>query len=64
MGDGAGGDVFLLLPWVLLEGGASKDCLGMGGLGWVVANLLVEWALVEGGVLLRTMLLMERRPPL
>jgi len=62
--DGAGGDVFLFLSWVLLEGGATEGCLGKGGLDWAIVDLLAEWALAKGGgVLLRTMLPMGGRPP-
>ena len=65
MVDGVGGYVFLLLPRVLLEGGASEGCLDMGGLNWATIDLLVERALVEGGgVLSKTMLQMGGRPPL
>ena len=43
-----------MLPRVLLEGGASKGCLGNGGLGLTVANFLVERDLTAGeGVLSR-----------
>ena len=48
------GEVFFMLPRVLLEGGASKGCLGNGGLGLTVANFLVERDLTAGeGVLSR-----------
>ena len=33
MANGASGDVFLMLPRVLLQGGASTDGFGVGGLG-------------------------------
>nr|POE83445.1 hypothetical protein CFP56_45021 [Quercus suber] len=38
MVDGVTGDVFLLLPRVPLERGASKGCLGMGGLDLATAK--------------------------
>lgn len=55
MVDKGGGDVFLLLPEVLLEGGESEGYLGMGGLDLVAADPLVE------RVLSRTMLPIGRR---
>lgn len=61
----AEGDVFLLLPWVLLEGEASKGYLGIKGLDLATADLLMERALAEGGgVLSSIMLPIEGRPPL
>jgi len=63
--NGTGGDVFLLLPWVLLKGGASTDGFGMGGLDLAVVECLVEQVLVEGGgELSRTMLPIEGRSSL
>ena len=38
MADGVGEDVFLLLPWVLLEGGASTSGLGAEALGLLAEN--------------------------
>ena len=65
MADGAGGDVFLFLPRVLLEGGASMDGLGAKGLGLLIVERLLEQVRAEGGgELLRTMLPIGRRPPL
>lgn len=64
MADGADGDVFLLLPQVLLEGGASTNGLGAKGLGLLVVERLLEQVRAEGGEeLLRTMLPMGERPP-
>ena len=45
----AKGDVFLLLPRVLMEGRAFEGCFGKGGLDLVATNLLAEWALAKGG---------------
>ena len=42
MANEAGGDVFLLLPQVLLEGGASTDDFGVGGLGLPIVERLLE----------------------
>ena len=47
--DQAGGDAFLLLPRVLLEGGASKDGLGVEGIGLLAVERLLERVRVEGG---------------
>ena len=49
MADGAGGDVFLLLPQVLLKGGASTTSLGAEGLGLLVIERLLEQVQAEGG---------------
>ena len=49
MADEARGDVFLLLPRVLLERGASIDGFNVGGLGLVVVNRLLEQVLTVGG---------------
>ena len=65
MADGASGDVFLLLPRVLLEGGTSTDGLGVEGLDLFAIEHLLERVQAEGGgELLRTMPLIEGRPPL
>ena len=57
MVDARGGDVFLLLPCVLLDGGALEGCLSKGGLDLVAVDLLVERVLTEKGEMLsRTML--------
>ena len=64
MVDEGGGDVFLLLPWVLLEGGASTDGRGVVGLDLLVIGRLLERVRVEGGgKALRTILPIEGRPP-
>ena len=64
MENGAGGDVFFLLPWVLLEGGASRVGLGAEGLGLLVIECLLERVRVEvGGGLTRTMLPMGGMAP-
>ena len=49
MVDVEGGDVFLLLPRVLLEGGASVDGCGVVGLDLLVVRCLLEWVQAEGG---------------
>lgn len=61
--DRAGGDVFLLLARVMLEGRVSNGCLDIRGLDLVAANLLVEQVLDKRGVLLRTMLAIGGKPP-
>jgi len=64
MVDEGGGDVFLLLSWVMLEGGASMDGRGAEGLGLPVIGCLLERVRVEGGgKALRTILPIEGRPP-
>jgi len=61
--DGVGGDVFLLLPQVLLEGGAFTDGLGAEGLGLLAVEYLLEWVQAEGGgELLRIMLPIGEMP--
>ena len=42
MANGAGGDVFLLLPRVLLEGGASMTGLRVESLGLFAVERLLE----------------------
>ena len=65
MTDGIGGDVFLLLPCVLLEGGASTNEFDVGGLGLASVKRLLERVLIEGGgELSSTMLSMGGRPSL
>ena len=69
MADGGGGYVFLLLPRVLLEGGASmdglKDGLRMEVIGLLAVEHLLEQVRAEGGrELSRTMLPIGGRPPL
>ena len=65
MANEAGGDVFLLLPQVLLEGGASTDGFGVGGLGLPIVERLLEQGRAElRGELFRTILPMGGRPPL
>ena len=65
MANEAGGDVFLLLPQVLLEGGASMDGFGVGGLGLPIVERLLEQGRAElRGELFRTILPMGGRPPL
>ena len=65
MADKGGGDVFLLLPRILLEKGVFVDGSRMEGLGLPAVGHLLERVRVEGaGELLRTMLPMGGRPPL
>ena len=63
MANRAGRDVFLLLPWVLLEGGASRASLGAEGLGLLVVERLLERVWKGGGELTRTMFPIGGRPP-
>ena len=54
---GAGGrDFYLLLPQVLLEGGASIDGCGVAGLDLLAVGRLLEQARAKGGELSKTML--------
>ena len=63
--DEGGGEIFLLLPWVLLEGGVSTDGHGATGLDLPVIGRLLERVRAEkGGELSKTMSLMGGRPPL
>ena len=73
MVDGLSEDVFLLLPRVLLEGRASTDGFGAGGLSLlvvgglgllVVEGLLEQVQAEEGGESSRNILPIGRRPPL
>ena len=65
MADEGGGDVFLLLPWVLLEGGAFMDGRGAAGLFLPAVGRLLERVRAEGGgEPLRTILPMGGRLPL
>ena len=60
-----GGNVFLLLPQVLLEGGASTDGHGAAGLDLPMVGHLLKLVRTEGGEEpYKTMLPMEGRPPL
>ena len=60
--DVGGGDVFLLLPRVLLEGGASVDGRGAAGLDLLAIGCLLERARAKGGgELSKTMLPTGRR---
>lgn len=60
-----GRDVFLLLPWVLLEREASTDSFNVGSLDLTVVERLVERVLAKGGgELSRTMLPIGGRPSL
>ena len=43
MADKGGGDVFLLLPWVLPERGVDVDGRGVEGLGLPIVGRLLEW---------------------
>ena len=47
--DVEGGDVFLFLPRVLLEGEVSVDGCGAIGLDLLVVGCLLEWVRAEGG---------------
>ena len=49
MVDEGGRDVFLLLPRVLLEGGAFVDGRGAAGLGLPAVGCLLERVQAEGG---------------
>lgn len=65
MVDEAGGDDFLLLAWVLLEGEASMDGFGVEDLALPLVECLLERVRTEGeGEPSITMLLIRRRPPL
>ena len=65
MADKGGGDVFLLLPRVLLERRVSVDGGGVEGLGLPAVGRLLERVRAEGGgELSRTILPMGGRPPL
>ena len=64
MVDVGGGDVFLLLPWVLLERGASSDSHGVVGLDFPTVEHLLERVRAEGGrELYKTMLPTRGRSP-
>ena len=64
MADEGGGDVFLLLPRVLLEGRVSMVGLGAEGLRLHAIERLLEWVKAEGKEeLSRTMLPIGGRPP-
>ena len=64
MANGVGEDVFLLLPRVLLEGGASKSGLGAEALGLLAKNAYWNVQAERGGELSRIMLPIRGRPPL
>ena len=64
MANEAGGDVFLLLPQVLLEGGASMDGFSVGGLDLATVERLLNRVEAEGTIeILRTMLPMKEGLP-
>ena len=48
MANGAGGDVFFLLPRVLLDRGASVDGFGAEGLSLLAVERLLERVRAEG----------------
>ena len=50
------GEIFLLLPLVLLEGVASKGCFGSGGLELTIVDFLAIRVFNTGGVSSKTML--------
>ena len=57
-------DVFLLIPQVLLEGGASADGHGAASLDLPIVGRLLKWVRVEGGgEHSKTTLPMGGRPP-
>ena len=60
---GSGGDVFLLLPRVLLEGGASVKGRRAADLDLLAVGRILERVRVEGGgELFKTIFPMEGRP--
>ena len=63
MVDAGGGDVFLLLPRVLLERGASVDGYGVVGLDLLIVGRLLERVQAEGGGELSKTILPMGRPP-
>lgn len=64
MANWAGGDVFLLLPLVLLEGRASMDGFGIRGLDLATIERLLKRVRAKGGrELSRTMLPMGEGLP-
>ena len=61
--DAGGGDVFLLLPRVLLEGGALVDGYRVVKLNLLAVGRMLGWVRVEGGgVFFKTILPMGGRP--
>jgi len=46
--DGADGDVFFLLPQVLLDRGASAGGFGAEGLSLLAVERLLEWVRAKG----------------
>ena len=60
--DAGEGEVFLLLPCVLLEGGASVDGCEAMNLNLLVVGRMLERVRVGGGMPSKTILPMERRP--
>ena len=61
--DVEGIDVFLLLPRVLLEGGASVDGCEVANLDLLAVGRMLEWVLAKGGgELSKTILPMGGRP--
>ena len=56
MANVGGGDVFLFLPWVLLEVGVSTDGRGAVGLDLLVVGCLLERVRAEGGELSKAVL--------
>ena len=64
MVDEGGGDVFLLLPRVLLEEGASVGGREVVGLDLPAVGRLLEWVQAKGGgELSKTILPIGGRPP-
>ena len=60
---GVRGEVFLLLPQVLLEGRASEGYFNSEGLGLTTIDFMVEQVLIAGGVLSRMILPIRGRSP-
>ena len=61
--DAGEGDVFLLLPYVLLERGATVDDYKVVNLDLLAVGHMLGWVWAEGGgMLLKTILPMGGRP--